>query len=192
MIGLPHRLHEPRVESLVVIFEVNPPAHSPHWILRSKKTNISFSCPFYPKPRTISAFNHEGRNPEQQESRNYNFLQESQTTKCYMLVNNIIKSKQSNKRQGFRVLAFYFISFRGDCMLQRWETLIFSLIMFETVSSLCMLTSHSPEYLMTIFLHWLLYSAMPILATSSGPLIPKVLSISYSYKNTQDIGHLNK
>lgn len=33
---------------------------------------------------------------------------------------------------------------------------------------------------MTMPLHCLLYSAMPILATSSGPLIPKVLSISYS------------
>lgn len=56
----------------------------------------------------------------------------------------------------------------------------------------CMLTSHSLEYLMTMFLHCLLYSAMPILATSSGPLIPNVLSISYSYKNTQDIRHINK
>lgn len=50
-----------------------------------------------------------------------------------------------------------------------------------------MLTSHSLEYLMTMFLHCLLYSAMPILATSSGPLIPKVLSISYSYKNTHNM-----
>lgn len=44
------------------------------------------------------------------------------------------------------------------------------------------LTSHSLEYLMTMLLHCLLYSAMPILATSSGPLIPRVLSISYSCK----------
>ncbi|CAB1426912.1 unnamed protein product [Pleuronectes platessa] len=32
---------------------------------------------------TISAFNHEGTNLEQQESRKYTFLQGSQTTKCY-------------------------------------------------------------------------------------------------------------
>lgn len=50
-----------------------------------------------------------------------------------------------------------------------------------------LLTSHSPAYLMTMPLHCLLYSAMPILATSSGPLIPKVLSISYSYKKKQSV-----
>ena len=42
------------------------------------------------------------------------------------------------------------------------------------------LTSHSFAYLLTIFRHSELYALMPILATSSGPLIPRVLSISYS------------
>ena len=36
---------------------------------------ISFSWCFYPKRLPISAFNREGTNPEQQESRKYNFLQ---------------------------------------------------------------------------------------------------------------------
>ena len=44
---------------------------------------ISFSWRFYPKQLTISVLNHEGTNPEQRESSKYNFLQESQTTKCY-------------------------------------------------------------------------------------------------------------
>ena len=35
---------------------------------------ISFSWRFYPKQPTISAFKHEGTNPEQQESRKYNFF----------------------------------------------------------------------------------------------------------------------
>ena len=41
-------------------------------------------------------------------------------------------------------------------------------------------TSHSVEYLITIFLHSALYAATPIFFTSSGDLIPMVLSISYS------------
>ncbi len=53
------------------------------------------------------------------------------------------------------------------------------------------LTSHSLEYLMTMPLHCLLYSEMPIFATSSGPLIPKVLSISYSYINTKNMRTIN-
>lgn len=55
-----------------------------------------------------------------------------------------------------------------------------------------LLTSHSPAYLMTMPLHCLLYSSMPILATSSGPLIPKVLSISYSYTKKEKSVRPNK
>ena len=42
------------------------------------------------------------------------------------------------------------------------------------------LTSHSVAYRMTILRQWSLYAAIPIAATSSGPLMPNVLSISYS------------
>ena len=50
------------------------------------------------------------------------------------------------------------------------------------VHHLFSLTSHSPAYLMTILRHSLLYFSIPILATSSGPVIPSILSISYSWK----------
>lgn len=46
------------------------------------------------------------------------------------------------------------------------------------------LTSHSLAYLMTMLLHCLLYSSIPIFATSSGPLIFRDLSISYSWKTS--------
>ena len=36
--------------------------------------HFSFSWRFYPKRLSISALNHEGTNPEQQESRKYNFF----------------------------------------------------------------------------------------------------------------------
>lgn len=45
-------------------------------------------------------------------------------------------------------------------------------------------TSHSLAYLMTMLLHCLLYSSIPIFATSSGPLIFRDLSISYSWKTS--------
>ena len=46
---------------------------------------------------TVSAFQHEGTNPEQQESRKYNFLQESQTTKCYKLAFYAVWHDKSSK-----------------------------------------------------------------------------------------------
>lgn len=45
---------------------------------------------------------------------------------------------------------------------------------------LVMIFSHSFAYFITIFLHSALYLSIPIFSTSSGPLMPRVLSISNS------------
>lgn len=80
-----------------------------------------------------------------------------------------------------------FFDWNMECKKAIWCG--YKVVSYIVLSS--MLTFHSLEYLMTMFLHCLLYSAMPILATSAGPLIPKVLSISYSYKSRQKIRQMN-